>query len=248
MKRVRVLFVGTGTVIPGYNRFPTGVLIDTSDSRCLLDLGPGLISRLGQHNIYPEDLDCVFISHFHLDHIADITTLLFIAKIKEFAPPLLVGPKGLSDWLNRAKALYDGQIIGNFNLSIREVSSGDSISLTDLKLSFFKTQHTEESLGVIVETMNKTLIYTSDTEFDYSIVKEIPHNPDLLVTECSLPVRVKGHMHPEALLKLTQLINPRVLAAVHLYPQMEPDGILNVLQNKWSGKLIIPDDGYVLEV
>jgi len=245
---MQILFVGTGTPIPGNNRVSTSVFIESEGTSCLLDIGPGILSRLGQLGINPHNLTFIFVSHFHLDHIADLTTLLFISKVKGVAPPLILGPSGLSHWIKRAEKLYDSQIKGNFTLTVNEFEPGETMTLKDLRLSFFKTYHTEESLGIILESHNKKLVYTSDTGYDISLIKELPPAPDILITECSLPRRVEGHMDPENLTKLVQLINPKVLAVVHLYPVIEPERIRASLERSWNGRVIIPNDGFVLNI
>lgn len=245
---MRVLFVGTGTVIPGNNRFPTSIFIKSSGTQFLLDIGPGILSRLGQFGIIPHTLDAVFVSHFHLDHISDLATLLFISKIKQIIPPIILGPKGISEWIERAGGLYGSQIKGNFPLTIKEVEPGETMSLKNLNLSFFKTNHTEESIGVIVETENKRLIYTSDTSFNSNLTKILPPNPDILITECSLPHQVEGHMDPDNLARLAQMLNPNLLAVVHLYPLIEPDRIRISLERFWNGKVIFPHEGSVIDI
>src|SRR5690625_3394139 len=105
--------------MPNAGRPSSGYLVESSDVRILLDAGPGVATALTKH-IRATELDAVFISHFHSDHVHDLLPIgkMLMSAMTSFDPatgevgfaqgrriPLIV-PAGAAETLERFAALF----------------------------------------------------------------------------------------------------------------------------------------------
>jgi len=76
----RVTILGSGTCVPSLTRSACAVLLETSGSRLLFDLGPGTMRRLLEAGVTIEEIDWIVLSHFHPDHSAELAPYLFASR------------------------------------------------------------------------------------------------------------------------------------------------------------------------
>src|SRR3712207_8286557 len=68
---VRVTVVGSSPAWTNPGGAQSGYLVDDGERRLLLDCGAGVLGRLREFEAWPT-VDAVAITHFHLDHWADL--------------------------------------------------------------------------------------------------------------------------------------------------------------------------------
>jgi len=71
----RVTLLGTGAPIPRIDRFGPSTLVEVAGQRLLFDVGRGATQRLMQLGIPFRDIDAVFLTHFHSDHVSGLPDL-----------------------------------------------------------------------------------------------------------------------------------------------------------------------------
>ena len=71
---MKLTVIGSWSGYPKANEASSGYLLQHEDYHLLLDCGSGVLSKL-QNILAPEQLNGVFITHYHADHIADIGVL-----------------------------------------------------------------------------------------------------------------------------------------------------------------------------
>ena len=89
--------LGTGAPSPGMQRFGPSTLVEAGGHKLLFDAGRGALQRLAQLNIHWQDVDGVFLTHLHSDHVVGIAGSLADGLVGEArAPPSApgVGPAG----------------------------------------------------------------------------------------------------------------------------------------------------------
>ena len=74
MSVFKITILGAGTMVPTKDRNPAGFLVEVGGEKILMDCGFGTIRRMNDLGYKLEDLDLVFVSHFHTDHFADAFT------------------------------------------------------------------------------------------------------------------------------------------------------------------------------
>lgn len=250
LNRMKIHFLGTGTGIPRKDRASPSILIEIPGIFLLFDLGPGATRQIIRAGFRLNDINAIFITHFHVDHCGDIPAFLFASNY-EIEPRevelLIYGPKGMRAHMENLVCLYGEQIVGKrFVTTVVEIGK-DTVEVGDAKINAFKTLHREESVGYSIEWKGKKVVYTGDTDFGPSLYKFLD-SADLLITECSLPYKVRGHLTPEEAGKLAEEVGARKLALVHLYPPVRESEVLKVVREFYKGEVIIPDDLDFLEL
>jgi ribonuclease BN (tRNA processing enzyme) len=104
---MRLTMLGTGTPAPSRARAGSSCLVEASGRVLLFDHGQGAGARLLEAGLTPADVDAVFLTHLHYDHMADYPRLLLQnwdfggGPLQAFGPaPLahvterLIGPDG----------------------------------------------------------------------------------------------------------------------------------------------------------
>src|SRR5882757_697248 len=72
---MRVTLLGTGSPAPAMNRFGPSTLVEAGDKKFLFDAGRGAMQRLVQTNTEWRDIDGVFFTHLHSDHVVGFPDL-----------------------------------------------------------------------------------------------------------------------------------------------------------------------------
>ncbi len=73
---MKITLLGTGTPEPYAARASAGYLVEAAGQRVMLDCGGGSFDRLLQAGVQPGELDALFISHLHSDHMIDYARLV----------------------------------------------------------------------------------------------------------------------------------------------------------------------------
>src|ERR687893_7023 len=99
-KCMKLVVLGSGTAVPHAKRSSSGFWLETNNHTLLLDCSTSAIHRMAQENLDWANLDAIWISHFHLDHIGGLPAFLFGTKYAPEAqarkkPLKIFGAKGL---------------------------------------------------------------------------------------------------------------------------------------------------------
>src|SRR6476646_810030 len=72
---IRVTLLGTGTPAPVMNRFGASILVEAGEQKFLFDAGRGALQRLTQIGVSWKDVNGVFLTHLHSDHVVGFPDL-----------------------------------------------------------------------------------------------------------------------------------------------------------------------------
>ncbi|MFC4402543.1 MBL fold metallo-hydrolase [Gracilibacillus xinjiangensis] len=186
--------IGYWGAYPEANEATSCYLVQEDDTNILLDCGSGALAKL-QNQIKLEELDAVFISHTHTDHMADIYSLEYAMLIKT---QLGIRTKPLDVYI------YSEDIDAlSFEypeiMRIHQIDLSASITIGPLQITFADNLHEIPCCAMkIVNEKKSALVYTADTGYTDKIV-EFAMDADLLLVECSFYQAqqgvVKGHMN-----------------------------------------------------
>ena len=87
---IEVTFVGTGSALPPIGHGTTVFTVQTEDILFLADAGPTAFDGLQRAGIEPAEIDAIFLSHGHADHVLGFPQLVLQAKLEPKDPPLKV--------------------------------------------------------------------------------------------------------------------------------------------------------------
>ena len=68
---MRIIMLGTSAAMPNPDRHDSGILISVRDRHYLFDCGHGATNQMVAAGVNPADVNHIFLSHLHYDHIAD---------------------------------------------------------------------------------------------------------------------------------------------------------------------------------
>lgn len=139
-----VVFLGTGGSVPSARRSTACVLVRRGGDRLLFDCGEGA-QRQMQRSTGLVQLDQVFLTHFHLDHVLGLLGLIKTYDLLGRERALSVnGPPGLGDLFTRLRG-----IIGRtaYDLRLVELAEGDAVSFDGYEVRSFPVTHKVRAYG-----------------------------------------------------------------------------------------------------
>jgi ribonuclease Z len=139
-----VLFVGTAGSAPSARRGLPATLVRRGGDRLLFDCGEGTQRQLVR-SVGLIELEEVFITHFHADHVLGLPGMLKTFSLRGRERPLTVyGPAGL-------RALFAGlaPVIGKttFGVELVELGPNDELERDGYRIAAFEVDHGPRSLG-----------------------------------------------------------------------------------------------------
>ena len=218
---MQLKILGTRTSQVSNKRISASNYIKIGDKQLLLDCGCGTLLRLNEAKISLNDIDIIFISHFHIDHISDIYSFLWAIKFRPLGRKkdlFIIGPKGTNIFYNTyIKPIVFPKPFEQFNIITQEVE--DKMIFDEFEVEVYKTLHTEESLAYKFIENRKILVISGDTDFDEGLIK-FSKDADILILECSHAnnIKIKGHLIPKECGEIAKKANPKKLILTHFYP------------------------------
>lgn len=247
---MRLTVLGTGTIALSATRSCSGYYVEAGAARVLMDCGPGISRRLAERAIAWQEISHVALSHFHIDHHADLPALIFAWKYgmlpPRSAPIDIIGPVGTQALMERLTAAYGEWVTApGYEVRVTELAPGASYELGGARLECTKVPHTPESMAYSITEGAHRLVYSGDTGFDPALA-EWSRGCDVMVLECSLPqsMAIVEHLTPEQCGEMARLAEPRRLVLTHLYPPVESVDIAAIVAAKYGGPLVIAHDGW----
>lgn len=150
-----VTFLGTGGAVPTTRRNTSAIFCRREGEGMLFDCGEGTQRQMMRFGT-GFDVDHIFVSHLHADHVLGIPGLLQTLDFNERRAPLTIyAPHRTTDSLENLNVASGTR--PSFPLHIRGVRPGDvAYEAADYSVRVFETDHDTWSLGyAIVENDRK---------------------------------------------------------------------------------------------
>jgi ribonuclease Z len=126
MTEFSITFLGTGGTAPSAQRGMPATLVRRGGTKLLVDCGEGTQRQLWIAEGGLVDIDAIFLTHYHSDHILGLPGLLNSYQLRGRERPLpIYGPKPLAKNLARFRALMGGRTYDL--IEPHELSGGESV-------------------------------------------------------------------------------------------------------------------------
>ncbi len=259
---MKLVILGSGTCVPSLKRSAPAYFFEADDPlrrpprraegetgieasrQILIDCGSGAMLQLQKAGKSYKDVDAVFITHTHPDHIAGLVPLIhallatpLFTREKEL---LIAGPVGLkSFYLN-----YIESVLPAASRFVRVVEINDGLDYPPLKIISARTVHSENSLAFRFQTGDKSVVITGDADFDAGLVK-LSKDCDIMIADCSFPesMKAKGHMTPRECGLVAKEAGVRRLILSHIHTLPVPDAVrIEECRAVYNGEIILAED------
>jgi ribonuclease BN (tRNA processing enzyme) len=240
-----IRFLGTNGWFDTQTGNTTCVFINSKNYYIILDAGNG-IYKIGRY-IKEAKPVCLFLSHFHLDHIIGLHIL---NKFHFPAGLVLFGMEGtqqiLHTFVNEPFTIPFADY--SYPVTIRELSEGTHA--IPFPVECRALLHSTPCLGYRIAIDGTTITYCTDTGVCDNAVR-LARNADLLIAECSLKSGEKNpdwpHLNPQDAIFIAKKSNAKKLALIHFdadtYKKIKERHVIQKEMKKYFPGLIITTDG-----
>ncbi len=200
----RVTLLGTGDPIPRTDRYGPATLVEVAGQNLLFDVGRGAATRLVQMNVALRDLDAVFLTHFHHDHLIGLDDVWMTGWLpppfgRRSVPMEIWGPTGTANLLKNLEKAFE------LNTSIRipdELLPPAGIKLIahefdadgvvyekdGVVVTAFEVNHGDlikPAYGYRIDYDGRAVVISGDTRFDRNLIAAAK-GADLIIHEVAL--------------------------------------------------------------
>ncbi len=259
---VQVTFMGTGAAFASHRRSNIALLVQEGDTRLVIECGPTILYQLGRANLTAAQINYLFISHHHGDHILGLPMFLLLYSMGSRHPgPLTI--VGSADTLQAGQELTrivypeTNERLENVTWTSRPSDRPARVELgSSFALSTLPVPHSPNApvlaLRLDFGQSGRSLVYTGDTVYDESITS-FAAGCDLLVHESNFSQTLQpdivagdyGHSTAQQAGRAASLADCRTLALVHISPVYagQEAQLYAEAAQEFDGQIIIPNDG-----
>ena len=263
---IEVTFVGTGSAMPPRERGNTTFTVRTENLLFLADAGPSVFGDLQRAGIEPSQIDAIFLSHGHADHILGFPQLALLQKFVTKIPPLriyctaavreavttvtrLTFPEVANrlskfDWIELAEGPRQSHdLTDEIQLTTELVFGPPYMPVQGLRLDFFDK-------GV-------SLAFSADTAPSDALAS-LATGCDLLIHEASFSATLQPDVSPEMFFhsdarqagQIAARAGVKRLALVHLSRLHGNHRRVLTAEaaESFKGLILVPDDGDVIQL
>ncbi len=146
---MKVTFLGTSGAIPTSERNPSALVIEREGDRLLFDCAEGTQRQMMRYNS-GFDIEHIFITHLHGDHVLGLPGLLQTFEFNEREQPLTIhAPTGTRHELEQLTSVAGTNT--SYPVHIRQVSDGDTVlEHREYVVRAFAVTHRTRALGYAV--------------------------------------------------------------------------------------------------
>jgi ribonuclease Z len=253
------------------DRFGPSTLVEAGEQKFLFDAGRGALQRLKQLNVRWQDINGVFLTHLHSDHVVgfpDLWLTGWIVPPGRRTPLRVWGPKGTKNMTAHLRQAYQ------FDIEIRirddRVSPDGAILLTDevregvmfdqggVKVIAFEVDHSpvKPAFGYRIEYAERYVVLSGDTRFSENLIR-YGRGADLLIHEVVAPMSLRRegvpaeraqriiahHTTPEQAGEVFTRTKPRLAVYSHIVaPIATREDLIPPTRRTYNGPLELGED------
>lgn len=260
---ITVVLLGTGTPFIDAERFGAAVLVEAGGKKLLFDCGRGAVIRLKQAGVKPEEIDALFLTHLHSDHVVGIPDLWLTAWFQGRKTPLkLRGPAGtrsMAEHLEEAFAFDIGIRSAHglpregANIDAQEVESDKVYEVDPVRVTAFEVDHgpIKPAFGYRVDYAGHSVVISGDTNFSDSLVNHAKGADCLIHSAWSanakddtVPAK-RSIATAEDAARVFSAVSPKLGVIYHYY---DKEGLREAVRASYKGQFVVGQDLMRIEI
>ncbi len=214
--------LGNNGPFPAPGGATSGYLLESSGTFLCLDMGSGVLQALTRR-MPPENLDALFLTHWHYDHCADTLPLLYRLQatgktLRVYAP-------------EDDQAAVRGILRQDPGIELMSLNPGDSLTIGDVQIRVFRAVHPVKAVMLRMTSLSegKVFCYTGDTNLCDDLGQAV-QDADLLLADGLFPEKIwdshKPHLSARLCAQLAVQAGVRRLVITHLNPMIPSQTLL----------------------
>jgi len=245
---IKVTLLGTGSPRPSVDRFGPAVLVEVGGKTLLFDAGRGVVQRLQEMEVRISDIQQIFLTHLHSDHISAVDDIWLTGWIYQRPQVLNVyGPRGTVSYIDHLKQAYsyDVQLRNQYSgldlksglLAPQDIKPGVIYSEDGVKVTAFLVNHkpVDPAYGYRIDFGERSVVISGDTSFSQSLIDH-SKDVDLLVHEIMAA-------------KVLNEVKPKVAVMTHvILVGVSEQQVKNQIEKQYDGRLYMGEDLMGIEV
>ena len=202
---IKVTLLGTGTPGPSIDRFGPSTLVEANGQRFVFDCGRGAIQRLAQIGVPLNEVDTLFLTHLHSDHVVGIPDLWLTGWVFGRREPFRVwGPEGTARMMSHLEEAFQYDIhvrrdldekfpARGIEVAVSEIQEGVVYEQDGVRITAFDVDHRPivPALGFRIDYGGRAVVLSGDTRYSENLVG-FAQGADLLVHEVVAPKAVQA--------------------------------------------------------
>ena len=251
-KRIELLFLGTAggrTATFRLVRRSGGFLIRVGETLAHIDPGPGAFVYLKELGIDYRNVDLIVLSHIHLDHSADVNTLIEACTDGGKRKGLtLMCPESAVEGKDRVVLPY---LIRRLK-EVLFLKEGEVFTCGDLKVEVV-SKHTHHGVETYGLSFNGRVVYMTCGKYEERFLEEYPDKPELLIVNTTFYRRRDNidHLSVEEIREFLKVKRPKKTVITHFSLEMiekDPSKVARELSEELGLEVIPAEEGMVLEL
>ena len=266
---IKVTILGSGTPRVNIDRFSQSILVEHKNDKFLFDAGRGALLRLNQSRILPNEINNIFFTHLHSDHILGFSDILMTGWIYHRQKPLNVfGPPGTTNFIDSTIKSFEEDIkvrslppekldVNNLKSNIEIISDGYTYKKNGLTVETFAVKHEPftHAFGFKIFNDKYCMVISGDTTYSEQVIEKAK-NCDLLIHEIAHASehtlakypKAKGvisyHSDASQVSKIINTVKPRLTILNHVLSLggSSDDEILRDIKKNTNHKVLIAKD------
>ena len=269
-QEIVVTLLGTGSPIPSIERFGPSILVQAGGQSLIFDVGRGAHQRLAQAGVSPGQIDAVFLTHLHSDHIVGIPDLWLTSRRNR--PWALFGPTGTVRMMDALKQAFSADIQARVeetagllqsadllhpaDVHAREIEPGVVYERGGVRVSAIPVDHgpIAPAYGYRIDYHGRSVVLSGDTRVSPNLI-EAAAGTQLLVHEVFQPsdsllkgnpviARVKQlHVDASEAGSIFQRVPPGLAVYSHIIlTGVSTDELVKRTRANYGGPLVVGED------
>jgi ribonuclease Z len=272
-----VTLLGTGAPPPVMNRFGPSTLVEAGGQKFLFDAGRGALQRLAQLKVRWQQVDGVFLTHLHSDHVVgfpDLWLTGWLVGRGRDRPVQVWGPRGTRKMMSHLEQAYE------FDIRIRlyddraapdgvvllaeDIREGVVFEKGGVRITAFEVDHkpVKPAFGYRIDYGGRSVVLSGDTRVSENLIRHA-QGVDLLIHEVVSPETfqragvhperartvIEHHVTPEQAGEVFTRIQPKLAVYSHIVqPIATEQDLIPPTRKTYAGPVEVGEDLMVIEV